>query len=65
MKFHLHVGVIETEDARLLDEALTLADCADRVLARPEPNLAVLERSDIERVREALTNRGIHPKVME
>ncbi len=63
MKFHLHVGVVETADATTLDEALAIAGVAANVLARPVPNLALLEREDAEKVITALEERGLHPKV--
>ncbi|MCA8910163.1 MAG: hypothetical protein KDB82_00540 [Planctomycetes bacterium] len=64
MKFHLHVGVIETVDETTLNEVLAVADCTERVLARLAPNLAVLEREDCEKVITALEGNGLHPKVM-
>jgi len=64
MKLHLHVGVVETIDETTLEEALAIASCAERVLARLAPNLAILEREDAERVIEALETAGLHPKVM-
>ena len=64
MKFHAHVGVIETSDATTLDEALAVARCASRVLARPQPNLAILEADDARLVIAALEERGLHPKVI-
>ncbi|MCA8945755.1 MAG: hypothetical protein KDB29_05985 [Planctomycetes bacterium] len=64
MKFHLHVGVVETIDETTLDEVLAVAGCTDRVLAKLAPNLAVLEREDCEKVLTALETSGLHPKVM-
>jgi hypothetical protein len=64
MKFHLHVGVVETVDESTLDEVLAVSGCVERVLARLAPNLAVLEREDCEKVISALENNGLHPKVM-
>jgi hypothetical protein len=65
MKFHLHVGVIECEDADTLDQALAAAGCAGRELARPAPNVAVLEREDAAKLVQSLNERGLHPKVMK
>ena len=64
MKLHLHVGVVETIDESTLDEALAVAGCAERVLARLAPTLAVLEREDADKLVEALEGIGLHPKVM-
>jgi hypothetical protein len=64
MKLHLHVGVVETIDELTLNEALAVAGCAERVLARLAPNLAVLEREDAEKIVGALEGIGLHPKVM-
>ncbi|MBZ0137861.1 MAG: hypothetical protein K8I27_15985 [Planctomycetes bacterium] len=64
MKLHLHVGVIETVDEATLNEALAVAGCTGRVLAKLKPNLAVLEREDAEKVIGALEANGLHPKVM-
>ena len=64
MKFHAHVGVIETADEATLDEVLAAARCTERVLARPAANVAVLEREDIALVIERLQERGLHPKVL-
>lgn len=65
MKLHLHVGVIEAETEQALIEALTIARCEARVLARIAPNVAVLERGDTQLVIEALQGLGLHPKVMK
>lgn len=65
MKFHLHVGVIEAESEQALNEALTIAHCEARVLARLAPNVAVLERGDTQLVIAALRELGLHPKVMQ
>lgn len=65
MKLHLHVGLIEAESEQALNEALAVARCEARVLARLAPNLAVLERGDTLLVIEALHNLGLHPKVMK
>lgn len=64
MKFHQHVGVIETVDEATLSEALAVAGCTERVLAMLAPNLAVLECGDCEKVISALESNGLHPKVM-
>lgn len=64
MKFHQHVGVVETVDADTLEQALAVADVAERVLVRLAPNLAVLETDDAEKVIKALEDNGLHPKVM-
>lgn len=64
MKLHLHVGVVETIDESTLDEALAVAQCTGRVLARLAPNLAVLESEDAEKVIASLEGIGLHPKVM-
>jgi hypothetical protein len=64
MKLHLHVGVVETVDESTLEEALAVAGCAERVLARLAPNLAVLESADAEKLADALESIGLHPKVM-
>ncbi|MCB9893790.1 MAG: hypothetical protein H6839_05055 [Planctomycetes bacterium] len=64
MKLHLHVGVVETIDEITLNEALAVAQCAERVLVRLAPNLAVLECEDAEKVVSALEANGLHPKVM-
>lgn len=64
MKFHLHVGVIEAETEGSLDEALAIARCDGRVLARLAPTVAVLEREDTQLVIEALEKLGLHPKVV-
>ncbi|MBK8205464.1 MAG: hypothetical protein IT464_04110 [Planctomycetes bacterium] len=65
MKFHLHVGVVQCEDADTLEQVLASANCAGRVLARPAPNVAVLETEDAARLVEALNERGLHPKVLK
>lgn len=65
MKFHLHVGVIEAESEQALNEALAIARCEARVLARLAPNVAVLERGDTQLVIAALRELGLHPKVMQ
>jgi hypothetical protein len=64
MKLHLHVGVVETIDEATLNEALAVAACTERVLARLAPNLAVLECEDAEKVIASLEGIGLHPKVM-
>jgi hypothetical protein len=64
MKLHLHVGVVETIDEATLNEALAVAACTERVLARLAPNLAVLECEDAEKVITSLEGIGLHPKVM-
>jgi hypothetical protein len=64
MKLHLHVGVVETVDESTLNEALVVAGCTGRVLARLAPNLAVLETEDAEKLVAALEGIGLHPKVM-
>ena len=61
MKYHLHVGVIETDDEATLDEVLAV--CSAPLLARPAPNIAVLEREDAKEVLRVLEERGLHPKV--
>jgi len=63
VKFHLHVGVIEAESEQSLQEALVIARCEARVLARLAPNVAVLEREDAQLLIDALEERGLHPKV--
>lgn len=65
MKFHYHVGVIEAESEQALTEALAIARCAERVLARLAPTVAVLEREDAQLVIDAMEERGLHPKVMK
>lgn len=64
MKLHAHVGVIETADETTLQEVLLIAGCESRLLARPAPNLAVLERKDADRVLLELEKRGMHPRVI-
>ncbi len=63
MKFHLHVGVIECEDQDTLEQALAAAGLTGKVLARPAPNVAVLEREDAGSLVTSLNDRGLHPKV--
>ncbi len=64
MKFHAHVGVIETADEATLDQVLAAARCTERILARPAPNLVILEREDAALVLERLRKQGLHPKVL-
>ncbi|GIK53641.1 hypothetical protein EDM80_01910 [bacterium] len=63
MKFHLHVGVIETSDEATLEELLAVTRLGPRVLARVAPNVAILEREDAQSALEELEKRGLHPKV--
>jgi hypothetical protein len=63
LKFHHHVGVIEAESEESLAEALAIARCEGRVLAKLAPNVAVLEPEDAQKVIAALEERGLHPKV--
>lgn len=63
MKFHLHVGVVETIDEATLDQALAVAKLEQHVLVRLAPNLAVLETEDAEKLIETLEASGLHPKV--
>jgi hypothetical protein len=64
MKFHLHVGVIECEDADTLEQALAAAGLTGKVLARPAATVAVLEKEDAGSLVVSLNERGLHPKVM-
>lgn len=63
MKFHLHVGVIETSDEETLNEVLAITKLAPRVLVKLAPNVAVLEREDAQEALDELQRRGLHPKV--
>ena len=63
MKFHQHVGVIETVDEATMDEVLAVSGMAGKVLARPENNLCILEREDADEVIKFLEQHGMHPKV--
>ncbi|MBX3475277.1 MAG: hypothetical protein KF754_12905 [Planctomycetes bacterium] len=65
MKFHLHVGLIEADTEQALEEALAIARCRQRVLARLAPNVAVLEKGDTQLVITALQELGMHPKVIK
>jgi hypothetical protein len=64
MKLHLHVGVIECVDEATLEQALAVAGVEARVLARPAPNVAVLEQDDADELLRVLEDKGLHPKVM-
>ncbi|MCC6574500.1 MAG: hypothetical protein IT462_11990 [Planctomycetes bacterium] len=64
MKFHAHVGVVETRDEQTLNEVLVIAKMEGKLLARLAPNLAVLEVDDAREVLETLEKLGKHPKVM-
>lgn len=64
MKFHAHVGVVETRDEQTLNEVLAISKMQERVLARPAPNLAIFEVDDAREVLEVLEKLGKHPKVM-
>lgn len=63
MKFHLHVGVIETSDEATLTEVLAITKLEARVLLKLAPNVAILEREDAQEALEELQRRGLHPKV--
>jgi len=64
MKFHLHVAVVECVDETTLEQALAVANCTGKVLARPTPNVAILEREDAEELLAVLNEKRLHPKVM-
>ncbi len=63
MKFHYHVGVIETSDEATMNEVLAITRLEPRVLVRLAPNVAVLEREDAQTALEELEKRGLHPRV--
>ncbi len=63
MKFHLHVGVIETSDEATLNEVLAITKLEPRVLLRLAPNVAIMEREDAQEALDELQRRGLHPKV--
>ena len=64
MKLHLHVGVIRCADKDTLEHALAAAGLAGKVLARPSPEVAVLEKEDAAALVTSLNDRGLHPKVL-
>jgi hypothetical protein len=64
LKLHLHVGVIRCEDEDTLDHALAAAGLTGKVLDRPAPEVAVLEKEDAAALVTSLNDRGLHPKVM-
>jgi hypothetical protein len=64
MKFHIHVGVVECVDAATLEQALAIAGCEARVLARPAENVAVLEQDDAAELLRVLEDKGLHPRIM-
>ncbi|MEE9312792.1 MAG: hypothetical protein V3V10_10330 [Planctomycetota bacterium] len=63
MKFHQHVGVIETADAETMNEVLAVSGMTDKVLSRPQENLCIMERKDADEVIKFLEQHGMHPKV--
>lgn len=63
MKFHLHVGVIETSDEATLNEVLAVTKLEARVLLKLAPNVAIMEREDAQEALDELQRRGLHPKV--
>ncbi|MCF6228997.1 MAG: hypothetical protein L3J82_10165 [Planctomycetes bacterium] len=63
MKFHQHVGVIETADAETMNEVLAVSGMIGKVLSRPQENLCIMEREDADEVIKFLEQHGMHPKV--
>lgn len=63
MKFHQHVGVIETVDGATMNEVLAVSGMSGKVLSRPQDNLCIMESDDAEEVIKFLEQHGMHPKV--